>query len=647
LKPSRSCRNRLAGLALALGLAVSTPGQEPMARFPAQPPGVVPIAVYDARGQWLGRILPQQRYWVPLERIPPFLQAALLAVEDANFYGHGGLDVRGIARALLKDAVKGRWAEGGSTITQQLVKNRFLTGERSLDRKLKEARLALDLEKRYGKGQILEMYFNEINYGNGAMGLAQAARLYFNKGPEALTDGECLLLAGVPKNPGRYNPMGRPEDVAARRDVVLKRLVDLKLITPRQREDFWAHPAAVQPAGQAPHYLAYVRTLLAARFGPAVIEQGGLDLNVALDPVLQREAERALQEGVRRLAPGLQGALVCMDPATGDVLAAVGDAQGIGNGLNRAFVARRQPGSAIKPLIYAAALDQGIPASSLWDDTPVAYDRGGGARWIPQNYGRERLGTITLRQALARSSNVVTVKLLERIGLPFFVPFAACMGVTLKPEHGLALALGTDEVTLKDLVQAYTPFAAGGTRAEARAVLRIHDRRTGAWTDLPPALAPALAPDVAFLATRMLQDVLRTGTAKGLATFARDHPAAGKTGTTDEGQDAWFIGYTPRLLTGVWIGHDRPRPGGRGFTGGIVAAPVWERFMRKAVLYRPAEDFPQPEGLVAVRIDPANGLLATEACPAAVDELFREGTEPDSTCPLHGAPPLVPGDAED
>jgi membrane peptidoglycan carboxypeptidase len=602
---------------------------------------VVPIAVYDARGQWLGRILPQQRYWVPLDRIPPFLQTALLAVEDANFYGHGGLDVRGIARALLKDAVKGRWAEGGSTITQQLIKNRFLSGERSLDRKLKEARLALDFEKQYSKGQILEMYFNEINFGNGAVGLAQAARLYFNKGPEALTDGECLLLAGVPKNPGRYNPMGEPEHVGARRDVVLKRLVDLNVITPRQREAYWAHPAQVQPRGQAPHYLAYVRTQLAARYGPGIIEQGGLDLNVALDPALQREAERALQTGVRRLAPGLQGALVCLDPATGDVLAAVGDAQGLTNGLNRAFVAQRQPGSAIKPLIYAAALDQGIPVSSLWDDTPVSYDRGRGALWTPQNDGRERLGQITLGQALAHSSNVVTVKLLERIGLPFFVPFAACMGVTLNPEHGLALALGADEVTLKDLVQAYTPFAAGGTRAEARTILRIHDRRTGAWTDLPPVLTPALAPDVAFLTTRMLREVLRTGTAKGLAPFARAHPAAGKTGTTDAGQDAWFIGYTPRLLTGVWVGCDRPRPGGRGFTGGAIAAPIWERFMTRAVAYRPAEDFPQPDGLVPVRIDPANGLKATEGCPAAVEELFRKGTEPDAFCPLHGEPPTV------
>ena len=634
----RPFRQPLTAWVLALCLAAPALAQEAIATYPILPPGLDPIAVYDAQGHWLGRLLPTQRYWIPIDRIPPFLQMALLAVEDANFYGHGGLDMKGIARALLKDAVKGRWAEGGSTITQQLIKNKFLSGEVSLDRKLKEARLALEFEEKYTKRQILEMYFNEINFGNGAMGLAQAARLYFNKPPEALTDAECLLLAGVPKNPSRYNPLGKTEHIAARRDVVLKRLVDLKLISAQQRQDYWNHPAVVQEAGRVQQYLAFVRAQLTARIGPEAIERGGLDITAALDPQLQKQAESALRSGVRRVAPGLQGALVCMDPATGDVLAAVGDVDGGAHAVNRALVALRQPGSAIKPLIYAAALDQGVTASSLWNDAPASYDRGHGALWTPRNFAGERFGEVSLRNALAHSNNVITVKLLDQIGLPFFIPFAGRMGLALKAENGLSLALGTDEVTLKDLVQAYTAFAAGGVRAEARSILRIHDRKLGTSTDLPTTLTPVLAPEVAYLVTRMLQDVLRTGTAKSLAPFARAHPAAGKTGTTDGEMDAWFIGYTPKLLTGVWVGYDRPRSGGRGFTGGIVAAPIWEQFMTRAVASHPAEDFPQPETVRVVTIDPASGLLATSACPVRAEEYFRAGTEPTATCPLHPAP---------
>ena len=627
---------RSAPLFLALLLATPLAAQAPIAAYPILPAGVDPIAVYDGQGHRVGRLLPQLRYWTPIERIPAFLQMALLAVEDANFYDHGGLDFRGIARALVTDAVKGRWAQGGSTITQQLIKNKFLTGERSLDRKVKEASLAMDFEKQYSKQQILEMYFNEIYYGNGALGLAQATRLYFNKSPEDLTQGECLLLAGVPKNPGRYNPFAKLADIATRRDVVLKRMVELKLITAGQRDEFWAHPAVIQEPGRAESYLAQVRSQFSQRYGAEAIERGGMDITVALDLELQKAAELALRQGVRRLNPDLQGALVCLDPASGDVLAAVGDVNGAGNGLNRAFVSKRQPGSAIKPLIYAAAVDQGLTAASLWNDTPVAYDRGRGTTWTPQNYGREQFGEVSLRQALAHSNNIITVKLLDRIGVPCFVEFAARMGLALRAENGLSLALGTDEVTLKDLVQAYTPLAAGGTLAQARTMLKIYDRKTRAWTETPPVLTPALAPDAAYITTGMLKDVLRVGTAKALAPFALLHPAAGKTGTTDAGQDAWFVGYTPRLLTGVWVGYDHPRPGGRGFTGGAVAAPIWEKFMVQAVKSRPAEDFPRPETVEVVAIDPGNGLLATEGCPLRLEENFRAGTEPVEFCPLHG-----------
>jgi membrane carboxypeptidase/penicillin-binding protein len=309
------------------------------------------------------------------------------------------------------------------------------------------------------------------------------------------------------------------------------------------------------------------------------------------------------------------------------------------NSINRAFASRRQPGSSIKPLIYAAALDKGITAGSIWSDAPASYDRGHGTVWRPMNYGREQYGDISLRQALAYSNNIITVKVLENIGVPAFVDFAGRMGLALRPQNGLSLALGTDDVTLKDLVQAYTPLAAGGMRSEARSILRIFDPRHQTWTEFPSATAPVLSEATAYVTTQMLKDVLVYGTAKGLRKFSQAHPCAGKTGTTDEGMDAWFIGYTPHLLTGIWVGHDRPRPGGRGFTGGTIAAPIWERFMTRAVALRPSEDFPRPASVVSVTIDPTTGALATPGCPKKQDEVYLPGTEPTTYCTRHGGPP--------
>ncbi len=619
-------------------LMLGVTGRAQDTTYPPLPRGATPITVLDAKGRFVGRLMPQKRYAVTLDRVPAFLQRALLAVEDPRFYEHGALDIRGIARAFMHNVVKGRAAEGGSTITQQLMKNKYLTGEKSLDRKVQEARMAVEFEKTHTKAQILEMYFNEIYFGNGAWGIAQASRLYFNKAPEELSEAECLALAGVPKNPGRYNPLGRPEDTAGRRDVVLKRMEELDLITGGQRQALMAHPAVALPPGQAPHYLARIRAQLLERFGPDILEWGGLEITAAVDLDLQRQAEQILRDGVRRVAKDLQGALVCMDPATGDVLAAVGGLEGNADGVNRAFNSLRQPGSAIKPVLFAAALEKGVTAGSIWSDEPVAYDWGGGNVWKPLNYGGEQFGEISLREALAHSDNIIAVKVLESVGVPYFVDFAGRMGLTLKAKSGLSLALGADEVTLKDLVQTYTSFAAGGTRAEARTILRIRDRRTGAVTEIPPVLTPVVSPAVAFVTTSMLQDVLAYGTAHALAPFGKAHAAAGKTGTTDDGQDAWFVGYTPGLITGLWVGADRPRPGGRGFTGGAVAAPIWERFMTRALASRPEVEFARPEGVVTVTIDPATGMLATEACPVKREENYVEGTQPVEPCPRHPAP---------
>jgi 1A family penicillin-binding protein len=617
------------------------------ATFPPLTTGYTSIKVFDNQQRFVGRILPEKRYWVSIDRIPLFLQKAVVAVEDARFYEHGGIDVRGIARALLKDVVKRRLAEGGSTITQQLIKNRYLSGAKTIERKIDEARMAIDFEKKYSKKQILEMYFNEIYYGNGAWGIAQAARVYFDKYPEELNDAECAMLAGVQKNPSRYNPLGKPENVTGRRDIVLKRMVDLNMISMQQSQQLRANPPPVVKPGQAPHYLAHIRNKLIERYGAEIIEQGGLEVTAALDLNLQKQAEQLLRDGVKRISPDLQGALISLDTATGDLLAAVGGVETVPVSFNRAFLAKRQPGSAIKPLIYAAALENGFTAGSILDDTPVAYNRGGNETWKPLNYGRELYGTLTLRKALAYSNNVIAVKLLDAIGVPIFADFAGKMGLPQRVENGLSLALGTDEVTLNELVQAYSPLATGGTRSEARAIIRIYDRKRNIWTENQPVITPVLAPATAYITTQLLKDVMTYGTAKGLKKFSVSFASAGKTGTTDDYRDAWFVGYTPQIVTGVWVGYDKPRPGGKGFTGGGIAAPIWERFMRKAVAVKPAGDFSRPDTVVTVSIDPATGYLAAADCPEKRDEFYIAGTEPTGACPEHGAVPTTPATPAD
>ncbi len=624
------------GSFLVLSLVSSVRARENFATYPPLPSGYASIKVFDREGRLVGQIPAEGRYWVSIERIPKFLQKAVVAIEDTRFYEHNGIDLRGIARALVKDVVNGKMAEGGSTITQQLIKNKILSGEKTIDRKLKEARLAMEYERKYTKKQILEMYLNEIYYGNGAWGIAQAARLYFDKNPEQLTEAECALLAGVPKAPSRYNPLGEPSRVKGRRDLVLSRMAELKMITRRQKQSLSARPVSVVKPGEAPYYLAHIRNKLIERYGPKIIEQGGLEVITAMDLNMQKLGEQALREGVNRFSPGLQGALLCLDPNTGDVLAAVGGVDFNQSSYNRAFIARRQPGSAIKPLIYAAALEKGFSAASMWNDTPVAYDRGNHNMWQPRNYEGKSYGELTLRQALAYSDNVIAVKLLETIGVPYFADFAETLGLSLRSRHDLSLALGTEEVTLNDLVSAYAPFANGGLRPQSRTIIRIYERNRHAWTENPSSVTPVLSPATAFVTTQMLKDVMIYGTAKTLKKFSQERPSAGKTGTTDDYRDAWFIGYTPQVITGIWVGYDKPRPGGKGFTGGAVSAPIWERFMRSVLAAKPVVDFPKPDTVVSLQIDPATGFLATPDCPAKRDEFYIPGTEPTQYCPEHG-----------
>jgi membrane carboxypeptidase/penicillin-binding protein len=293
-------------------------------------------------------------------------------------------------------------------------------------------------------------------------------------------------------------------------------------------------------------------------------------------------------------------------------------------------------------LIYAAALEKEFTAGSILNDDPVTYLRNAHEAWTPRNYGNEHYGNLPLRQALAHSNNIITVKLLEAIGVPDFVRFAVTLGLPLRSPNDLSLALGTDEVTLSEMMLAYAPLANDGARPEPRTISRIYERHQNKWTEIPPALNPVLSPAIAYVTTSMLKDVLVYGTAKSLRSFSGEHPAAGKTGTTDDYRDAWFIGYTPQLMTGVWAGYDNPKPMGKGFTGGAICAPIWGRFMRSALANKPTGDFPKPDSVVSVLIDPATGDLATPACPKKQEEFYVAGTQPTVECPLHRGADLAP-----
>ncbi|MCE5210257.1 MAG: PBP1A family penicillin-binding protein [Deltaproteobacteria bacterium] len=627
---------------MAVILSSTAFSQEDIVVYPPLPADYTSIRVFDNQGLFVGRILSEKRYSVGINQIPVFLQQALIAIEDARFYEHGGIDVRGIARAMAKDVLKGRMAEGGSTITQQLIKNRYFHGEKTIERKVREGILAIEYERKYTKKQILEMYFNEVYFGNGAWGIAQAARLYFDKPPQDLNNIECLLLAATPKAPTRYNPLGDPAMIAKRKNQILKQMVKLKMITARQAQNLRASHGTVMKTGDAPSYLAYVRYKLIEQYGPEIVDHGGLDVITAMDLPMQRLAEQTLRESVRRISPQLQGALLSLDPNTGDVLAAVGGIDFVQNPYDRIFFAKRQPGSAIKPLIYAAALEKGYMASTIFNDSPVAYNRGNDEMWTPQNYGREHYGDLSLRQALAYSNNIISVKLLDAIGVPYFVDFAARMGLTLRSPNDLSLALGTEEVTLHDLVSVYTALANGGLRPQTKAILRIYDRNSKTWTETPPAITTVVSPATAFVTTQMLKDVLTYGTAKTLKTFALKRPAAGKTGTTDDYRDAWFIGYTPQVITGVWVGYDKPRPGGPGFTGGAICAPIWERFMRGALAKKPVVDFAKPDTVVSLMIDPTTNQLATSLCPEKREEFYIKDTQPTRLCEKHSGTDTQP-----
>lgn len=594
--------------------------------------------------------------------VPITLLSAVLAAEDHRFFEHGGLDLRGVLRAAWVNLRAGRVTQGGSTITQQLVKNRLLSSRRSYARKLREAWLAALVEWRYPKERIFESYLNEIYLGQrgplAVRGVGAASRAYFRKEVHQLTLAEAALLAGMARAPNTYSPLLNPERARERRDVVLARMLELGKIVETEyaaakREPLRVHGAG--PAGQsAPYFADRVRQEIEDLLGGNV---GGRGARVftTLDLSLQRFAESAVSRGLERLevlapklrrtAPGerVQAALVVLDPASGAIRALVGGRDYLASQFNRAVLARRQPGSAFKPFVYAAALAErgGHPAftaASLVDDTPIELTSGG-KPWSPRNYDGHYEGRVTVRRALEQSLNAATIRIAIEIGLPEVIQTAQRLGLAANLAPVPAMALGAFEVTPLDLARAYLPFVNGGSRLGPSSTIRTVSDGDG--VDVTPAReapAAAMSSAEAYLMTSLLTGVVTSGTAASARTLGVTGDVAGKTGTTNDARDAWFVGYSPGLLALVWVGFDDNTP--LGLSGAQAALPIWADFMKQVATAYGTSQFTVPAGITVAQIDPTNGKLATRFCPTSTQEVFLTGTEPPA-CTDHAAIPDV------
>ncbi|HSE92754.1 MAG TPA: penicillin-binding protein 1A [Methylomirabilota bacterium] len=600
---------------------------------------VLGTKLYDDNDELLTELHVERRIFVPLGQIPQALRDAVIATEDRRFYGHWGIDPIGVARAVVQNYRRGRIVEGGSTITQQLTKVLFLTPDKSLERKLKEAVLALELERRYSKDRILEMYLNQVYFGHGAYGVEAAARTYFGKSVSELNVREAALIAGLPRAPTSYSPFEHPQAAKLRRELVLRRMVeygsvkdaeakrlartDLGLISPERR----------RTTGQ--YFLEHVERTLEAKYGADMVFKGGLNVYTTLNPWMQLAAEQAVREGLKalesRTSKGAQehpeGALVTIDPQTGFVKAMVGGYDFFRSEFNRAVQAKRQPGSAFKPLVYIAALEAGFTPATRVDDAPVTYPAGrNGNAWKPENYDRLFRGPTTLQQAVEESVNVVTVKVQERIGVNRTIQVARRLGITSALNVDLTLALGTSDLTLLELTSAYSALANQGTWLPPTGIRYITDAGGRLLEENVPEGKAAMAPETAYVVTHMLRGVVERGTGQSAKALGR--PVAAKTGTTNDYSNAWFIGFTPNLATGVWVGYDRPRSLGKDETGSRVAVPIWTTFMSRVLVGSPKEDFPIPDRVVLVPVD----LDPSNECVRVVTMAFVKGTEPAVGC---------------
>ena len=701
--------------------------------------------VRDRDGQIIGYFYREKRFLIPLSMMSPATIRAFLAAEDAGFYQHEGIDLPGIVRAAFKNFAAGGIKQGGSTITQQVIKSMLLTPERSYERKLKEIILAYRLEKYLTKDEILTIYLNEIFLGARSYGVEAAAREYFGVSASQLSIAQAAVLAGLPVAPSRYSPFSSPERARERQLYVLSRLKDLYWITPEEYNAAVQEPLEYRtqedPSWKiGPYYLEEVRRQLVERYGEDMVYTGGLQVRTAMDREHQEVADRALKDGLRATskrhgwqgpikhledhqvesfltdqnitatAPGdwtqvvvekvekggatvrfgeysglmpvsemswarqpnpkiapegaakitdankvlktgdvvwaevieangdkpwnlrleqeplVEGALVSMDPRTGEVLALSGGYDFFRSQFNRATQALRQPGSAFKPIVYAAALNSGFTAASIIIDAPIVYDDGSGKPWKPENFEGIFYGPTLFRTALVKSRNLVTVRIAQQVGIKKVVEQAKIMGLDGIMEPNLSLALGSGQFSPLNLCQAYTAFPRGGTSIRPRIIESVASPWGEQLFTASEEITEAMTPEAAYIMSNLLQQVVQDGT--GARAKALGRPVAGKTGTTNDEQDAWFMGFSPYLLTGVWVGYDQVRPMGKYETGARVALPIWLDYRQQVEERYPKEDFSAPPGIVMARIDGRTGRLAGPGTSQAYMLPFQNGTEP-------------------
>jgi penicillin-binding protein 1B len=596
----------------------------------------------------------EKRRDVPLSAIPQRMVQAVLAIEDRRFYDHPGIDPIGITSAMIGNVFGSRkYLRGGSTITQQLVKNTFLTPEKTPRRKVSEWFMSVALERRLSKDQILTLYLNDVSLGQRGSfaihGVPEASRLFFSKDVTNVTLSEAATIAGVIQSPSRLSPFNNPERAIERRNVVLEAMADSGYISADAAARATREPLQLAPRAldaEAPYFVDYVSQELQDKYKP--IASGAIDVYTTLDLHMQRIAQDAVRDGLvkvdeilaRRKRQRAQAALIAVDPRTGEILALIGGRTYNQSQFNRVTSANRQPGSVFKPFVYLAAFERAFaegrtdvtPASVVMDE-PTSFifnDQ----TWTPANYDGQYEGPITLRRALALSRNIATVKVAEAAGYDQVAALWRRVGAGTAPHPYPSIALGVFEATPFQIASAYTLFPNAGTLKPLRAISRIVS--AGKDVSVQAAATKNIArPDTTFLVTNMMRSVINEGTGAGARAAGFTLDAAGKSGTTNDLRDAWFVGFTPELLTVVWVGLDDNMP--LGLSGTQAALPIWTSFMMRALAGRPNVSFAEPDGLVFVDIDRDTGKVAGPGCPRTFREAFLPGTEPTEICPVHGS----------
>ncbi len=630
--------------------------------------------LYAVDGRFIAELGNERRTLVRLDEIPQVVQQAFVITEDKRFYSHAGVDWQRVFGALARDILARGWDQGFSTITMQLARNVFperLTREKTLVRKLREAKVARAIEAKYDKKKILELYLNQISLGNGAFGVEVASQRYFGKSVRDLNVAEAATLAALPKAPERYNPRKHPDRAVQRRNTIIELMRENGAISDADASVARAFPlrlANKEEAGDvAPYFVEWIRQQLDEQFGKQLYEQG-LKVYTTLDLDMQSAAERALERQLRLIeggrygqyshesyehyvarslagtemgenSPYLQGAFIALDPRNGAIRAMVGGRDFYDSKFNRATQALRQPGSAFKPIVYAAAVQNGRPASYIVDDSPLAVAQSSGKDWTPKNYDGKFLGPMPMRRGLYESRNMIAIRVGMELGEQTVINEARNFGITTPIPPFPSIHIGAADVYPIELVSAYSAFANQGIRPTPSAILRVENTRQEVLWQQTPARSQVLSPEEAWLMVDMMKDVIRRGTAAGGVWGAGFHlPAGGKTGTTNDGTNVWFIGYTADLVAGVWMGLDRPQKIMADAQGGRLAAPAWTQFMSEVYRRKPTPpDWPRPPSIITRDIDVSTGMLQTPYCPRDLirTEFYIPGTEPMVECNKH------------